>query len=122
MAVTQTDYWDGRGAVVLWTAVLLAPAAGALDLLVSYALVKPACAQGNENLLTLVSVGAFVMVIAGGWLAWSCLARLREATEEGGRTIDRSYFMAVGAIALNALMAILIVTFVVHRFVLSPCE
>jgi uncharacterized membrane protein len=122
MAVTQTDYWDGRGAVVLWTAVLLAPAAGALDLLISYALVKPACAQRNENLLTLVSAGAFVMVIAGGWLARSCLARLREATEEGGRTIDRSYFMAIGAIALNVLIGILIVTFVVNRFVLSPCE
>jgi hypothetical protein len=122
MAVTQTDYWDGRGAVVLWMAVLLAPAAGALDLLISYALIKPACAQGNANLLTLVSAGAFVMVIAGGWLGWSCLARLREATEEGDRTIDRSYFMAMGAIALNVLMGILIVTFVVHRFVLSPCE
>jgi hypothetical protein len=122
MAVTQTDYWDGRGAILLWIAVLLAPAAGALDLLISYALIKPACAQGNANLLTLVSAGAFVMVVCGGWLAWSCLVRLREATEEGDRTIDRSYFMAIGALALNALMGILIVTFVVNRFVLSPCE
>ena len=122
MAVTQTDYWDGRGAILLWIAVLLGPAAGALDLLVSYALIKPVCLQGNANLLTLISAGAFVMVVGGGWLAWSCLVRLREATEEGDRTIDRSYFMAIGALALNMLMGILIVTFVVHRFVLSPCE
>ena len=120
--MTQTDYWDGRGAVVLWTSVLLAPAAGALDLLVSYALVKPVCAHGNENLLTLVSAGALAAVIAGGRLAWSCLARLREATDEGGRTIDRSHFMAVGAVALNALVGIMIGTFLIHRFVLSPCE
>jgi hypothetical protein len=122
MAVTSGDYWDHRGAVVLWTAVLLAPAAGALDLMISYALVKPVCATGSKNLLTLVSIGALAMVGVGIWLAWSCLSRLREATEDGGRTIDRSYFMAMGAVALNVLIAILIVTFTVHRFILSPCE
>jgi len=116
------DYWDHRGAVVLWTAVLLAPAAGALHGLISYALVKPVCASGAKNLLTLVAVAALAMVITGGWLARSCLARLREATEEGPRTIDRSYFMAMGAVALNVLIGLLIITFAIHRFILSPCE
>ena len=122
MAVTHADYWDGRGAIVLWIAVLIAPAAGALDLFTSYALVKPVCASGSKNLLTLVAVGALVMVMTGAWLARSCLVRLRDASEEGGRTIDRSYFMATGAMALNVLIAILIVTLTIHRFILSPCE
>ena len=122
MAVTGTDYWDHRGALVLWTAVLLGPAAGALDMFINYALVKPVCANGNKALLTLVSVGALIVVGFGAWIAWTCLTRLREATDEGGRTIDRSYFMALGAMALNVMMGILIGTIAVHQFILSPCE
>ena len=122
MAVTHADYWDHRGAVVLWTALLLGPAAGALDMFINYALVKPVCANGNKALLTLVSFGALMVAATGMWLARSCLARLRDAAEEGSRTIDRSYFMATGALALDVVMAILIVTIAVHQFILSPCE
>jgi len=122
MAVTETDYWDHRGAIVLWIAVLLAPAAGALDMFISYALVKPVCANGTKALLTGVSLGALAVVCVGGWLARWCLVRLPEASEEGERTIDRSYFMATGAIVLNAVMGLLIVTIAVHDFILSPCE
>jgi hypothetical protein len=122
MVVTQTDYWDHRGAVLLWIAVLLGPAAGALDMFISYAMVKPVCASGNTGLLTLISFGALAVVVGGAWLARSCRSRLRDATEEGGRTIDRSYFMATGALALNVVIGILIVTIAVHQFVLSPCE
>jgi hypothetical protein len=122
MAVTQTDYWDHRGAVLLWVAVLLGPAGGALDMFINYALVKPVCASGSKGLLTFVSGAALVAVVGGIWLSRSCLARLREASEEGGRTIDRSYFMATGAFALNVVMGILIVTIAAHQFILSPCE
>ena len=122
MVVRHTDYWDQWGAVLLWTAVLLAPAAGALDMFASYALVKPVCASGAKNLLTIVAIGASAMVIGGAWLGRSCLARLGGAAEEGGRTIDRSYFMATGAVALNILIGIFIVTSAIHEFILSPCE
>jgi len=122
MVVTEIDYWDHRGAVVLWIALLLAPAAGALDMFINYALVKPVCANGSKGLLTVVSVGALVVVSIGIWLARSCLVRLRDATEEGPRTIDRSYFMATGALALDIVMGILIITIAVHQFILSPCE
>jgi hypothetical protein len=122
MVVTEIDYWDRRGAVVLWIALLLAPAAGALDMFINYALVKPVCASGTRSVLTLVSIGALAVVGIGAWTASWCLSRLSDATEEGGRTIDRSYLMARGALALNAIMGMLIALIAVHQFILSPCE
>lgn len=116
------DYWDERGALLLWIAVLLAPAAWAFNQLVGYALVKPVCASGHTILLNAISIAALAMVIGGASIGWSCFVRLRDAREEGARTIDRSYFMAVVAMGFNALVAVLILTAAVSPFVLSPCE
>ena len=116
------DYWEGRGALLLWFAVMSGPVAWALDQLISYSLVKPVCAAGNKNLLTMISLAALLLVVAGTWAGAYCVRRLPNAELEGGRRTDRSYFMALVGIALNALIAILILTAAVPRFVLSPCE
>jgi hypothetical protein len=50
-------------------------------------------------------------------------AQVRAAADElGGRTIDRSYFMAVIAVGINLLLALLNSVSSVHHFLLSPCE
>ncbi len=116
------DYWDDRGAVLLWAAVLLAPAAWAFNQFVGYALVKPVCASGHKIVLIGISAAALAIVSAGEWIAWSCFRRLRQADEEGASPADRSYFMAVVAMGFNFLVAILILTAAVSPFVLSPCE
>lgn len=117
------DYWDDRGLVVLWTSMLMGPLAFAINLQVGYALVKWACSREQTFLLPLVAVMALVLTAWGGWLAWTCLAKVRDAADEqGGRLIDRSYFMAVVALGLNALLALLIVTTMLPQAVLSPCE
>jgi hypothetical protein len=115
-------YWEQRGLVLLWLSVLSGPAAWALNQLIGYALVKPVCAADAKLTLTAVSAGALIVVAAGAWVAWSCLASLRGADERGGRREDRSYFMAVAGISLNALIGLLIVTAAVAPFLLSPCE
>jgi hypothetical protein len=116
------DYWDDRGLVLLWTAMLAGPVAFAFNLQVGYALVKWACSRQQPFVLLAVAMVALALTTAGAWLGWTCLAKLRgTANEEGGRVIDRSYFMAVVAIGLDALLALWMVTTMIH-LMLSPCE
>ena len=115
-------YWDGRGLILLGLAILSGPAAWAMNQLVGYALVKPVCASDSRLTLIAVAAAALAMTVAGTLIAWSCLARLRGAHEEGGREEDRSHFLAVAGLSLNLLIALLIVTAAVPVFLLSPCE
>ena len=120
--VAERDYWDGTGAVLLWMAMLAGPAAWTFDQGLGYAGVKPSCFGGSDMPLLLISIAAFGIAAAGGWLAWWCLQRVRHATEDGGRVVDRSYFMALLALGFNLLIGLLILTAAVPIFVLSACE
>ena len=117
------DYWEDRGLVLLWASMLSGPVAFALNLQIGYALVKWACSREQEFLLPLVAVLALALTGWGAWLGWQCLVKVREsANEEGGRVVDRSYFMAVVAIGLNILLALWVLTTMIPPVVLSPCE
>jgi hypothetical protein len=116
------DYWEHRGLALLWFAFLSAPVAWALDEMISYAAVKPVCFADAKFALTAINAGALALVIVGGLTARACLSRARGAAEDGARRIDRSYFMAMGAFALNVLVGLLIVFATIPHFVLSPCE
>jgi hypothetical protein len=126
MAVTKHDrarsYWDERGALLLWLAIVSGPAAWAIHELVAYALVKPVCAAGTGPMLALVSAGTLVLALAGAWIGWSCLVRLRDAGETGDDPFARSHFMAVVGLGLNLLIVVLIAIAAVPPFLLSPCE
>jgi hypothetical protein len=115
-------YWEDRGLLLLWIGVLSGPAAWASNQLIGYALVKPVCAGGRGPMLMLISAAALAVIIAGGAISWSCLARLRHANPEGGRQQDRSYFLAVAGLALNVLLGVLVLTAATSPFFLSPCE
>jgi hypothetical protein len=115
-------YWEDKGLLLLWFAVLAGPAAWALDELISYSAVKPVCFADAKFTLTAINAAALVLVATGALAARSCLSKLRDGTDDGPRQIDRSYFMAVGALALNGLIALLIVFATIPHFVLSPCE
>jgi hypothetical protein len=115
-------YWEEKGAGLLWFALLAGPVAWALDELISYAAVKPVCFADARFTLTAINGGALVLVAAGALVAASCLSRLKESSGDGGRRVDRSYFMAIGALGLHALFALLIVFATIPQFVLSPCE
>jgi hypothetical protein len=117
------EYWDDWGLVLLWTSMLSGPLAFGLNLQIGYALVKWACSRDQTFVLSLVAGITLTGALAGAWLGWFCLVKVRDAAEEeGGRLIDRSYFMAVVAVGLNLLLALLIVTSSVPQFLLSPCE
>jgi hypothetical protein len=116
------DYWDDWGLVLLNLAMGLGPLAVSLDLFVGYALVKPLCASGQPYLLRTMSLAALLIAGAGAFIGWKCLFRLTgKAHDDGGRVIDRSYFVALVAIGLDVLCAALILTAAGAR-ALVPCE
>ena len=115
-------YWEDRGLMLLWFSFLAAPMAWALAEVISYALMKPVCFGDATFALTAINGAAFALVIAGALVGRACLAKAQGASDDGGRDVDRSYFMALVAIAFNALVGLLIVFATIPHFVLSPCE
>lgn len=115
-------YWEHRGLMLLWFAVLAGPLAVALNMGAGYALVKWSCATGHAGVLTAISAAALAVALAGAWAGWRCREQLRDATEYGGRIVDRSYFVALVGIGLSLLTALVVVMQAYPHFVLSPCE
>jgi hypothetical protein len=119
----RRDYWEHRGLVLLWVSMLAGPIAAAINLQLGYALVKWACAAHRTDVLSVMTIGALATAIVGAALGWWCLQKIGAAAkEQGGRTIDRSYFLAVVATGFNLLLVLLNLIWVVPTFVLSPCE
>lgn len=115
-------YWDHKGLMLLWFAVLIGPAALAVDELVSYVLVKPVCFANARFVLTALNGVALALAATGALTARACLSKLRDASGDGAHPADRSYFIALVAIALNALTGLVIIFATIPHFVLSPCE
>jgi hypothetical protein len=117
------QYWDDIGLVKLLAGVFLGPAAWALNLEINYSLVKWACASDTPQLLPLLSAAALTMVACGFALSWRCWTQLRAGADpDGARVVDRSYFLAVSGLGLNALFALVILTTGALHFIVSPCE
>jgi hypothetical protein len=117
------DHWEHVGLAMLIGGLLLPVVAWFLDLQISYALVKWACRQDVRGVLGVTALASLAIVAVGTWLSWTCWTRLRDtANPEGGRMVDRSYFLAVAGLGLNALFALLILTSLAPRYFLSPCE
>jgi hypothetical protein len=117
------SYWEHVGLAKLIGGVLLPPFAWLLDLQVSYATVKWACAADARTVLLLLPLGSLAILAAATWMSWSSWTRLRgEASLDGARVEDRSYFLALAGLAMSALFLLLILTSFAPRYFLSPCE
>jgi hypothetical protein len=115
--------WDDVGLVKLLAGVFTGPIAWGLNLELNYSLVKWACNSGHLWVLTLVSLVALIIVAGGFTLSWRCWTDLHEQADlRGGQVIDRSYFLAVTGLALNALFALLIAMSVSLHGIVSPCQ
>ena len=116
-------YWEHVGLMLLIGGLLLAPLAWFLDLQTSYVLVKWACAHDARAALLLAPVGSLSLIAVAAWMSWTCWRKLRgEGQLDGGRMEDRSYFLALAGLAMSGLFTLLVLTSLVPRYLLSPCE
>lgn len=105
---------------MIWFAFLAGPVAWALRQLISYALVRPACAAGGTQPLVAIATGMLGLTLIGVWTGWASLARARG--ESAHPVAVRASFMATVTVGLNLLVALLIILSSVAEFVLNPCE
>jgi hypothetical protein len=119
----SAPHLPGSSLAVLMFGLLSGPFAWAFDLQISYSLVKWVCASGNWFVLVASSVGALAVVALGATAAWRRSTGLGDQLDpDGAAGADAGRFLAITAVGLNILFAVLILTSIVPRFVLSPCE
>jgi hypothetical protein len=117
------EYWERRGLVLLGTSLLAGVVAWGLSLEIGYALVKWACRRQQPYILAAVPGAGLAVVVAAAAIGWSCFAKARAiADERGGTLVDSSFFVAQVVVGLNLLLALMILTWVLLPFMLSPCE
>jgi hypothetical protein len=111
-----------QGVAMLWAGLLAGPAAWALDLGVSYALVKWACSSQRTAVLHLITIGALAITAGGALAAWNALQRTPgDALDDGARPPDRGRFMAVLGLVMSALFALTILANDLPRVMLDAC-
>lgn len=115
--------WPRIGLAKLVGGVLVPPLAWLLDLQVSYATVKWACAADARWVLLTVPLGSVALVGLASWWSWSSWTSLRQgAALEGKRMDDRNHFLSLAGLSMSAVFLLLILTSYAPRYFLSPCE
>lgn len=112
-----------RRDVLLWLAFLAGPAAWALQLQINYSLTATACAMGGKMFLHLVSLGAFLIAVAGAFVGWLWRQKLPEgSTEMGDAEESRARFMALAAMVSCVFFALVIVAAEIPNWTLRVCD
>ena len=114
-------YWDQGGLMLLAGGFLLAPLAWLLDVQISYSSVKWSCEHDTKLVLLLMPLGSLAIIAVATWMSWSCLKKLRSSRRDDP-IAERSTFLAISGLAMNAIFALLIVSSLAPRLLLSPCE
>jgi hypothetical protein len=115
-------FLEPAGLGLLWAGMLAGPAAWALDLSASYALVHWTCSSQLRMVLHLISVLALVLTAGGAAASWTALQRARsDAVEDGPRPMDRGKFMATLGLLIAALFGLVIVSALVPQVMLDAC-
>jgi len=113
----------GEAPLGLWWSVIAGPFAWALDLGFSYTLAQHSCSTGHHYVLHVITGVCFVIALSGFVLGFAEFQRFpQQATEEGGRPLDRAYFMAILGILFSLSFAVVVIAGAVPRWILSPCE
>jgi hypothetical protein len=105
---------DAQTDLKLWTGILTGPAAWAVDLSISYAVVKWTCLTQREWIFPVFTVSALALCAAGAVIAWSALA-----ASEGHARVR---FMAILGLTANALFGLTIASNAIPHWVLSACQ
>ncbi|HET8657187.1 MAG TPA: hypothetical protein VFL93_16795 [Longimicrobiaceae bacterium] len=116
------EFRTERVEAALWFAVLAGPTAWILGMLANYSLVRVACAKHSMLSLHLVSLGALLLALGGGAVAWREWRRAgSEWPGEGSGPLVRSRFMAVIGVLASAFFTLVIVAQWIAQLFLNPC-
>jgi hypothetical protein len=118
----RTDVLDSRRMAILWTGLLLAPAACLLNLELGYMLVHPACLQHGRIWLHVLHL-LMVLLALGGWWAARLGRDLESRPAAAAADVEsRSQFMGTLGMWTSGLFALVILAQSVPTFVLHPCQ
>jgi hypothetical protein len=103
---------------MLWLAAAAGPIVWFVLLFAAYAVTPPAHVMGRVTALRLLHVAAFLVTLGAALVAERELRRLR--ADRRDPLGERARFLAVGALALSALSAALVVASSIPTFLLVP--
>jgi hypothetical protein len=107
----------------LWTGILAGPVAWALDLEISYAIVKWTCAARTEAPFAVITLACLAMTGGGAAVSGMALRHTRgDGPEDGGHPRQRARFMALVGLASSALFALTIAAAAIPWWVLDACH
>jgi hypothetical protein len=124
---TETDLASGDvrwlSPLPLWMGILAGPLGWALDLCVSYALVKWTCSSQRQTLLPVITVACLALVCGGAVISGLSLQHTTaDLPTDGGRPRERARFMAILGLTSSALFALTIVAAAIPPWVLDACR
>jgi hypothetical protein len=105
-----------RSLMIVWAAVLLAPAAWSLSLGLMFPLTHAACATGSREPMLWVSAVCAVLALIGGLVAWAALRR-RSIPE----SLSSSRYLLKIAVGMSAVFLLVILMMSVPVFLLDSC-
>jgi hypothetical protein len=103
----------------LWAAILAGPAAWALDLVVSYALVGWTCGSERVVVIRAITFAALTIIAAGAAIAWRALHCTPDQPADAGGRLPRARFMALLGLASSALFAVAVLGAALPRWMLN---
>jgi hypothetical protein len=110
------------GIAALWAGILAGPVAWALDLTISYAIVKWTCGGQRTAVLHLITIAALLMTSGGAAASWRALQQAPAgSSDDGPRSIDRGRFMALLGLVCCALFALAMIGNAIPRLMLDAC-
>jgi hypothetical protein len=123
MAELQQTVRRGETPGLVWCAMCAGPLAWAADLGFSYVLTQHSCSTGHHYVLHVITIVCALIAVSGfvaGWSAYSTIPR--EATKDGERPLDRTYFQILFGIIFSVAFTVVIIAGAVPRWILSPCD
>jgi hypothetical protein len=110
-------------ALALWFGVLGGALAWSVHLLLSYALVAPACVTGSVWMLHAVTIGTLLLTVLAGLVSYRAWQRQRADARNGvgSPESDGGRFMALSGLVLNPLFGLAILLEGLPVVILSPC-
>lgn len=106
----------------LWLPILITPLLALFQLSANYALVPLACAKQQHAAIHAVAATAFVLALAGIWIAWRAWRDAgTQSPGDYGDAASRRRFLAVVGMSLSTLMALSIAAQWLTSAFIPPC-